>query len=72
MMMFRMTRALLLTVAFLALRGEAQDRAELALQAAIHKETVDGDLQGAPARVLAPQRALLSIGPVLRLCVPFI
>ena len=42
-----MTRALLLTVAFLALRGEAQDRAELALQAAIHKETVDGDLQGA-------------------------
>jgi len=27
----------------------------------------DGDLQGLPERVLAPQRRLESIGPVLRL-----
>jgi hypothetical protein len=36
---------LIFLAAFLAL--PAQDRAELALQAAIHKETVDGDLLGA-------------------------
>ena len=32
----------------------------------------DGDWQGLPERVLAPQRRLVSIGPVLRLCAPLI
>jgi hypothetical protein len=46
-MSFWMTRACLVAAAVLAFVAVAQDRAELALQFAIHKETVDGDLQGA-------------------------
>jgi hypothetical protein len=57
--------------AFLLPLGAPDPRAPPCMRQRLLPQT-DGDLQELPERVLAPQRLLLSMGPMLRLCVPAI